>query len=84
MNRTKRDAVIETHSNNEQTEKDEGHGEHKEEHSHGHGNVHSQIGYSLVLGFVLMLLVDQIGSATVARSEFFFFEGFHIFELFFR
>ncbi|EFO87838.1 hypothetical protein CRE_05625 [Caenorhabditis remanei] len=77
LNRTKRDAVIETHSNNEQTEKEhEGHGEHKEEHSHGHGNVHSQIGYSLVLGFVLMLLVDQIGSATVARSEFFFLKVF--------
>ncbi|KAF1752085.1 hypothetical protein GCK72_018639 [Caenorhabditis remanei] len=70
LNRTKRDAVIETHSNNEQTEKEhEGHGEHEEEHSHGHGNVHSQIGYSLVLGFVLMLLVDQIGSATVARND---------------
>ncbi|ULT85792.1 hypothetical protein L3Y34_005880 [Caenorhabditis briggsae] len=63
-NRTKRDVIIENHSINEENEKDN-----QEEHSHGHGNVHSQIGYSLVLGFVLMLLVDQIGSATVARND---------------
>uniref|UniRef100_A0A1I7U290 Zinc transporter ZIP9 n=1 Tax=Caenorhabditis tropicalis TaxID=1561998 RepID=A0A1I7U290_9PELO len=61
INRTKRDVLIETHSTNEENE--------KEEHGHSHGNVHSQIGYSLVLGFVLMLLVDQIGSATVARND---------------
>ncbi|CAI5451529.1 unnamed protein product [Caenorhabditis angaria] len=54
---------IETHSVNE-NEADSEHG-----HSHSHGNVHGQIGYSLVLGFVLMLLVDQIGSAAVARND---------------
>ncbi|CAL2042525.1 hypothetical protein CAEBREN_13373 [Caenorhabditis brenneri] len=69
LNRTKRDVIIESHSNNEEQNEKE-HDEHEEKgHSHGHGNVHSQIGYSLVLGFVLMLLVDQIGSATVARND---------------
>uniref|UniRef100_A0A8R1I418 Zinc transporter ZIP9 n=2 Tax=Caenorhabditis japonica TaxID=281687 RepID=A0A8R1I418_CAEJA len=64
--RRKRDAVVETHSNDEE-KSEPGHEEHS--HSHSHGSVHSQIGYSLVLGFVLMLLVDQIGSATVAKND---------------
>ncbi|CAI2354941.1 unnamed protein product [Caenorhabditis sp. 36 PRJEB53466] len=63
--RGKRDAVVETHATNEEEI-----GEKEHRHAHGAGgNIHSQIGYSLVLGFVLMLLVDQIGSATVARND---------------
>ncbi|GMS81199.1 hypothetical protein PENTCL1PPCAC_3374 [Pristionchus entomophagus] len=42
---------------------------HSHSHSHGHGNVHSTIGYSLVFGFIFMLLVDQIGSMTINRGE---------------
>lgn len=61
--RKKRDVLVETHSNNEHDEKEH------EEKQHSHGNIHAQIGYSLVLGFVLMLLVDQIGSVTVARND---------------
>ncbi|XP_064819459.1 zinc transporter ZIP9-like [Oncorhynchus masou masou] len=38
------------------------------EHSHGHEHLHAYIGVSLVLGFVFMLLVDQIGSAHVHSS----------------
>ncbi|GMR59791.1 hypothetical protein PMAYCL1PPCAC_29986, partial [Pristionchus mayeri] len=38
-------------------------------HSHSHGNVHSTIGYSLVSGFIFMLLVDQIGSSTINKGE---------------
>ncbi|XP_064809245.1 zinc transporter ZIP9-like [Oncorhynchus masou masou] len=37
-------------------------------HSHGHEHLHAYIGVSLVLGFVFMLLVDQIGSAHVHSS----------------
>ncbi|KAA0711385.1 Zinc transporter ZIP9 [Triplophysa tibetana] len=33
------------------------------EHGHGHEQLHAYIGVSLVLGFVFMLLVDQIGSS---------------------
>ncbi|CAB3397694.1 unnamed protein product [Caenorhabditis bovis] len=60
--RSKRENFIETHSENESAQKVE------EEH-HSHNNIHSQIGYSLVLGFVLMLLVDQIGSAATSRND---------------
>ncbi|KAJ7988791.1 hypothetical protein DPEC_G00312870 [Dallia pectoralis] len=35
------------------------------EHSHDHQHLHAYIGVSLVLGFVFMLLVDQIGSSHV-------------------
>uniref|UniRef100_A0A8C7NRU8 Zinc transporter ZIP9 n=1 Tax=Oncorhynchus mykiss TaxID=8022 RepID=A0A8C7NRU8_ONCMY len=38
------------------------------EHSHSHDHLHAYIGVSLVLGFVFMLLVDQIGSAHVHSS----------------
>uniref|UniRef100_A0A4W5KNC1 Zinc transporter ZIP9 n=1 Tax=Hucho hucho TaxID=62062 RepID=A0A4W5KNC1_9TELE len=38
------------------------------EHSHSHEHLHAYIGVSLVLGFVFMLLVDQIGSAHVHSS----------------
>uniref|UniRef100_A0A673YV83 Zinc transporter ZIP9 n=1 Tax=Salmo trutta TaxID=8032 RepID=A0A673YV83_SALTR len=38
------------------------------EHSHSHEHLHAFIGVSLVLGFVFMLLVDQIGSAHVHSS----------------
>ncbi|XP_071385182.1 zinc transporter ZIP9 isoform X2 [Centroberyx affinis] len=39
------------------------------EHSHSHEQLHAYIGVSLVLGFVFMLLVDQIGSSHVHSSE---------------
>lgn len=38
-------------------------------HEHGHEQLHSCIGISLVLGFVFMLLVDQIGSSHVHSAE---------------
>ncbi|KAK7141920.1 hypothetical protein R3I94_011571 [Phoxinus phoxinus] len=39
------------------------------QHQHGHGQLHAYIGVSLVLGFVFMLLVDQIGSAHMHNSD---------------
>ena len=39
------------------------------EHAHGHEQLHAYIGVSLVLGFVFMLLVDQIGSSHVHSSD---------------
>ncbi|XP_051724470.1 zinc transporter ZIP9 [Ctenopharyngodon idella] len=39
------------------------------EHSHSHEQLHAYIGVSLVLGFVFMLLVDQIGSAHMHNSD---------------
>ncbi|XP_034000225.1 zinc transporter ZIP9 [Trematomus bernacchii] len=38
-------------------------------HEHSHEQLHACIGVSLVLGFVFMLLVDQIGSAHVHSTE---------------
>ncbi|XP_028294512.1 zinc transporter ZIP9 [Gouania willdenowi] len=38
-------------------------------HSHSHEQLHAYIGVSLVLGFVFMLLVDQIGSSHVHTTE---------------
>lgn len=38
-------------------------------HEHGHEQLHAYIGVSLVLGFVFMLLVDQIGSSHVHNTE---------------
>lgn len=38
-------------------------------HEHSHEQLHACIGVSLVLGFVFMLLVDQIGSSHVHNSE---------------
>lgn len=38
-------------------------------HEHGHEELHAFIGVSLVLGFVFMLLVDQIGSSHVHNTE---------------
>uniref|UniRef100_A0A8C6L1X4 Zinc transporter ZIP9 n=1 Tax=Nothobranchius furzeri TaxID=105023 RepID=A0A8C6L1X4_NOTFU len=38
-------------------------------HEHGHEELHAYIGVSLVLGFVFMLLVDQIGSSHVHNTE---------------
>ncbi|XP_077416201.1 zinc transporter ZIP9 isoform X2 [Vanacampus margaritifer] len=38
-------------------------------HEHGHEQLHACIGVSLVLGFVFMLLVDQIGSAHMHSAE---------------
>ncbi|XP_046711628.1 zinc transporter ZIP9 isoform X2 [Silurus meridionalis] len=35
------------------------------EHAHGHEELHAFIGVSLVMGFVFMLLVDQIGSSHI-------------------
>ncbi|KAM4662614.1 zinc transporter ZIP9 isoform 1-T2 [Discoglossus pictus] len=37
-------------------------------HEHDHSHLHAYIGVSLVLGFVFMLLVDQIGSSHVHSS----------------
>ncbi|XP_016282652.1 zinc transporter ZIP9 isoform X2 [Monodelphis domestica] len=42
---------------------------HEHEHSHDHTRLHAYIGVSLVLGFVFMLLVDQIGSSHVHSTE---------------
>ncbi|KAI4883215.1 hypothetical protein NFI96_022604 [Prochilodus magdalenae] len=39
------------------------------EHSHSHEQLHAYIGVSLVLGFVFMLLVDQIGSSHMHSSD---------------
>ena len=41
------------------------HGDH--EHEHG-SDIHSYIGVSLVLGFIFMLLVDQIGGGNHAHG----------------
>ncbi|XP_056401253.1 zinc transporter ZIP9 isoform X2 [Hyla sarda] len=38
-------------------------------HEHDHSNLHGYIGVSLVLGFVFMLLVDQIGSSHVHSTD---------------
>lgn len=38
-------------------------------HEHTHEELHACIGVSLVLGFVFMLLVDQIGSSHVHNTE---------------
>ena len=39
-----------------------------EKHEHSHEQLHACIGVSLVLGFVFMLLVDQIGSSHVHNT----------------
>ncbi|KAJ8411942.1 hypothetical protein AAFF_G00155800 [Aldrovandia affinis] len=39
------------------------------EHVHSHEQLHAYIGVSLVLGFVFMLLVDQIGSSHVHSTD---------------
>nr|XP_042705281.1 zinc transporter ZIP9 isoform X2 [Chrysemys picta bellii] len=39
------------------------------EHGHDHSKLHAYIGVSLVLGFVFMLLVDQIGSSHVHSTD---------------
>ncbi|XP_029454658.1 zinc transporter ZIP9 [Rhinatrema bivittatum] len=38
-------------------------------HEHDHSNLHAYIGVSLVLGFVFMLLVDQIGSSHMHSAD---------------
>ncbi|PIO02982.1 hypothetical protein AB205_0020940 [Aquarana catesbeiana] len=40
-----------------------------EAHHHDHSKLHAYIGVSLVLGFVFMLLVDQIGSSHMHSTE---------------
>nr|XP_055144997.1 zinc transporter ZIP9 isoform X4 [Symphalangus syndactylus] len=42
---------------------------HEHEHSHDHTQLHAYIGVSLVLGFVFMLLVDQIGNSHVHSAD---------------
>ncbi|XP_032338151.1 zinc transporter ZIP9 isoform X2 [Camelus ferus] len=42
---------------------------HEHEHNHDHTQLHAYIGVSLVLGFVFMLLVDQIGSSHVHSTD---------------
>lgn len=44
-------------------------------HEHSHEQLHACIGVSLVLGFVFMLLVDQIGSSHVHSTEGQFYTG---------
>lgn len=44
-------------------------GEHGHAHAHSHEQLHAYIGVSLVLGFVFMLLVDQIGSSHVHTTD---------------
>lgn len=39
------------------------------EHAHGHEELHAFIGVSLVMGFVFMLLVDQIGSSHMHSTD---------------
>lgn len=39
------------------------------EYGHDHSRLHAYIGVSLVLGFVFMLLVDQIGSSHVHSTD---------------
>ncbi|XP_066496402.1 zinc transporter ZIP9 [Tiliqua scincoides] len=39
------------------------------DHNHDHSRLHAYIGVSLVLGFVFMLLVDQIGSSHVHTAD---------------
>ncbi|XP_015268774.1 PREDICTED: zinc transporter ZIP9 [Gekko japonicus] len=39
------------------------------DHDHDHSRLHAYIGVSLVLGFVFMLLVDQIGSSHVHTTD---------------
>ncbi|XP_054826771.1 zinc transporter ZIP9 isoform X1 [Eublepharis macularius] len=39
------------------------------DHDHDHSRLHAYIGVSLVLGFVFMLLVDQIGSSHVHTAD---------------
>lgn len=39
------------------------------DHEHSHEQLHACIGVSLVLGFVFMLLVDQIGSSHMHSTE---------------
>ncbi|XP_026564635.1 zinc transporter ZIP9 [Pseudonaja textilis] len=42
---------------------------HDHNHNHDHSRLHAYIGVSLVLGFVFMLLVDQIGSSHVHTAD---------------
>ncbi|KAK1160475.1 zinc transporter ZIP9-like [Acipenser oxyrinchus oxyrinchus] len=44
-------------------------GGHEHSHGHDHAQLHAYIGVSLVLGFVFMLLVDQIGSSHMHATE---------------
>lgn len=39
------------------------------EHAHSHEELHAFIGVSLVMGFVFMLLVDQIGSSHLHSGD---------------
>lgn len=39
------------------------------EHEHSHEELHAFIGVSLVMGFVFMLLVDQIGSSHLHTGD---------------
>ncbi|GMT11761.1 hypothetical protein PFISCL1PPCAC_3058, partial [Pristionchus fissidentatus] len=57
------------HDHEKPGEEHESAGGHAHSHGHGHANVHATIGYSLVSGFIFMLLVDQIGSSTINRGE---------------
>lgn len=47
-------------------------------HEHSHEQLHACIGVSLVLGFVFMLLVDQIGSSHVHNTEGQYYKGQHM------
>uniref|UniRef100_A0A8C5RHW9 Zinc transporter ZIP9 n=1 Tax=Laticauda laticaudata TaxID=8630 RepID=A0A8C5RHW9_LATLA len=42
---------------------------HDHNHNHDHSRLHAYIGVSLVLGFVFMLLVDQIGNSHVHTAD---------------
>ncbi|XP_013915731.1 PREDICTED: zinc transporter ZIP9 [Thamnophis sirtalis] len=42
---------------------------HEHNHNHDHSRLHAYIGVSLVLGFVFMLLVDQIGNSHVHAAD---------------
>ena len=42
--------------------------EHSHEHSHAHTELHAFIGVALVLGFIFMLLVDQLSGGAHSHS----------------
>jgi hypothetical protein len=55
------------------------HHEHHHNHEESGSELHSWIGVALVLGFVFMLLVDQIGGSIHARGS----AGLFVFLIFF-
>ncbi|CAI4227455.1 unnamed protein product [Auanema sp. JU1783] len=64
------ETVIETHIESDETVRVKRSSDEHESHSHGNtANIHKEIGYSLVIGFIFMLLVDQISSCAISRDD---------------